>query len=240
MPTSDDRTFGPIGTRVLLDNDRVRVWELRLDPGDSSDLHHHALDYLMVQIEGDKVAARFEPDSEGTFAGAEYLEGPVSPGTAIFASAGGRETAINVGEQTFREIIVEVKADGDGGPPPGPPRLALGRTTTTPRWPSTPRCSASRSSPVPRWASPAAGSGPGTACRSTSSRMRSSSPPEGLISPSRPATWPARSSDCATRGCRGSRRVRAERWLPDLLRRSVRQPDRAQLPATGLRRAIHR
>lgn len=109
MPTSDDRTFGPIGTRVLLDNDRVRVWELRLDPGDSSDLHHHALDYLMVQIEGDKVAARFEPDSEGTFAGAEYLEGPVSPGTAIFASAGGRETAINIGEQTFREIIVEVK-----------------------------------------------------------------------------------------------------------------------------------
>ena len=126
MPTSDDRTFGPIGTRVLLDNDRVRVWELRLDPGDSSDLHHHALDYLMVQIEGDKVAARFEPDSEGTFAGAEYLDGPVSPGTAIFASAGGRETAINIGEQTFREIIVEVKETVTERPPPRPPRLALG------------------------------------------------------------------------------------------------------------------
>ncbi len=107
--TTDDRTFGDVGTKLILDNDKMRVWELELDPGASSDLHHHEHDYVMVQIAGDKVAANFEPDSEGTFAGADQLEGPVSPGTVIFAEAGGKETAVNTGTETFREIVVEVK-----------------------------------------------------------------------------------------------------------------------------------
>lgn len=110
MTAPVDRDFGDIGTRKLFDNDRLRVWELRLEPGDTSDLHHHEHDYVMVQIEGDTVAARFEPDTTGTFAGSDYLEGEVVPGRAIYASAGGKETAINVGTRTFREIIVEVKA----------------------------------------------------------------------------------------------------------------------------------
>lgn len=106
----DARTFGDVGTRLLLDNDQIRVWELLLEPGATSDLHHHENDYVMVQIEGDLIAARFEPDSTGTFAGAEYIEGAVQAGLAIYAEAGGRETAVNVGEQRFREIVVEIKA----------------------------------------------------------------------------------------------------------------------------------
>ena len=109
--TADDAQFGDIGTSLLLDNDQVRIWELRLEPGESSDLHHHGQDYVMVQIEGDKIAAQFEPETEGTFAGAGYLEGEVHPGLAIFARAGGRETAVNVGDRVFREVIVEVKSE---------------------------------------------------------------------------------------------------------------------------------
>ncbi len=108
--SQDARTYGDIGTNLLMENEQVRVWELHLEPGASSDLHHHANDYIMVQIEGDKIAARFEADSEGTFAGADYIEGDVVPGLAIFAEAGGRETAVNVGEKAFREVVVEVKA----------------------------------------------------------------------------------------------------------------------------------
>lgn len=92
-----------------MENDQIKVWRLRLNPGESSDLHHHELDYVMVQIAGDVVAARFEPDSTGTFAGSEYLEGVVKPGTAIYAEGGGRETAINVGEETFHEVVIELK-----------------------------------------------------------------------------------------------------------------------------------
>lgn len=35
MP-DDDRTFGAIGTKMLFENDRVRIWEVRLAPGDFS------------------------------------------------------------------------------------------------------------------------------------------------------------------------------------------------------------
>ena len=109
-PAPDERVFGDIGTRKLFDNDQMSVWELRLDPGQTSDLHRHDRDYVMVQIAGDRVAARFEPDTGGTFAGHDYLEGEVSPGAVVFARAGGIETAINVGDQPFHEVVVEMKS----------------------------------------------------------------------------------------------------------------------------------
>ena len=42
----------------------------RLDPGESSALHTHEHDYVMIQIAGDKVCADFEPDSQDEFNGA--------------------------------------------------------------------------------------------------------------------------------------------------------------------------
>ena len=109
----DDRVWGDVGTTLLFENDRVRVWELRLEPGQRSDLHHHASDYVMVQLAGDEVAAEFEPDSEDAFGGASLpertIKGLVSPGTVVWGSAGGKETAVNVGTETFREIVVELK-----------------------------------------------------------------------------------------------------------------------------------
>ncbi len=47
--------IGPGGGQIIFENDRVRVWELRLEPGERSDLHHHTADYLMVQLEGDEI-----------------------------------------------------------------------------------------------------------------------------------------------------------------------------------------
>ena len=62
---ADDREFGDIATKLLMENDRVRIWEMRLEPGERSKLHRHDSDYIMVQIAGDKMAADFEPDSGG-------------------------------------------------------------------------------------------------------------------------------------------------------------------------------
>lgn len=111
--SDDQRTWGNVGTTLLFENERVRVWELRLEPGERSDLHHHEHDYVMVQLEGDQVAAQFEADSADAFGGAQFpdrtIRGPVSPGTVVWGAAGGKETAINVGTHTFREIVVELK-----------------------------------------------------------------------------------------------------------------------------------
>jgi quercetin dioxygenase-like cupin family protein len=105
--TSDERVLGPVGSKVLFENDRVRVWEMRLAPGEESAIHRHELDYLLVQVTGDRVAAVPEPDTEGPFD--EYLEADLVPGAAVFIPRGGVETARNVGTQPFHEIIIELK-----------------------------------------------------------------------------------------------------------------------------------
>ena len=98
-----------VGSKLLFENERVRVWELRLEPGQLEALHEHKLDYVMIQIDGDKVAGEFEPDSGGPWGGESYVEGDVANGLVIFAGRGGRERAHNVGSKPFYEIIVELK-----------------------------------------------------------------------------------------------------------------------------------
>jgi hypothetical protein len=107
---ADERVFGDIATKLLMENDRVRIWEMRLEPGQKSDLHRHDLDYIMIQISGDRMAADFEPDSAGPWgADGARVEGDIAPGNVLYAERGGIETAINIGEQPFYEIVVELK-----------------------------------------------------------------------------------------------------------------------------------
>ena len=106
---ADGRQFGDIATKLLFENDRVRVWEMRLDPGQKSDLHRHDHDYLMIQVAGDRMAADFEPDSGGPWGHLGHVEGDVFPGNVLWSERGGIETAVNVGEQTFLEVVVELK-----------------------------------------------------------------------------------------------------------------------------------
>ncbi len=101
------RILGNVGTKLLLDNDRVRVWELDLAPGAESDVHRHDLDYLIVQIEGDRIAAVPEPDSGGKYT--EYIEVEATPGKVSYLTRGGIETAVNVGQRRYREILIELK-----------------------------------------------------------------------------------------------------------------------------------
>lgn len=106
---AEERQLGDIATKLLMENDRVRIWEMRLAPGQRSDLHRHDHDYIMIQVAGDKMAAQFEPDSGGEWVGLDYLEGDIAPGNVLYAKAGGIETAINVGNEEFYEIVVELK-----------------------------------------------------------------------------------------------------------------------------------
>lgn len=111
VPDTDEsatgRTLGGIGTRVLFEDDRVRIWELELSPGARSDVHRHELDYYLVQIAGDRIAVEPEPDSAGEYR--EYFAADVVPGVVVPMRRGGVETAVNVGEQRYHEIIVELK-----------------------------------------------------------------------------------------------------------------------------------
>jgi hypothetical protein len=105
---SDERKLGDVATKKLFENDRVRIWEMQLDPGETSDVHEHTLDYLLIQLEGDKIAGIFEPDTKGPYP-AGTVEGDVSPGATMYIERGGIETAKNTGRQPYREILVELK-----------------------------------------------------------------------------------------------------------------------------------
>jgi len=104
---SDQRSFGGVGNKLVYENDRVRVWELRLEPGEASPVHKHDLDHILIQIAGDKIALAPEPDTASRYK--DYMEADVLPGEVAFVRRGGVEVARNVGAQQYREIIVELK-----------------------------------------------------------------------------------------------------------------------------------
>jgi hypothetical protein len=44
--------LGEVGQRVLLENEHVRVWEIRLEPGETIDFHIHYHPYLVISLGG--------------------------------------------------------------------------------------------------------------------------------------------------------------------------------------------
>lgn len=113
-PTPGDRREGGLGeglgdvaTRVLFENDRVRVWVLELEPGARSERHRHDLDYLLVFLAGDRIGVEVDPGSRGPYR--ESFDFDVPVGRCVFVERGGVETAVNAGSERYREILIELK-----------------------------------------------------------------------------------------------------------------------------------
>ena len=107
IPKVEGSVEGPGGGDIIFENERVRITEMRLAPGERSALHTHTLDYMLIQVEGDRIAVEPHPETAG--ANDVYLEADVVPGATIFLERGGVETAVNVGKQPWREICIELK-----------------------------------------------------------------------------------------------------------------------------------
>jgi hypothetical protein len=102
-----ERQLGNVGSRVLFENERVRVWEMKLAPGERSDVHRHDLDYLLMFLAGDRIRVEPEPDTQGPYT--NELEFDVPVGHTVFVERGGVETAVNAGSEHYREILIELK-----------------------------------------------------------------------------------------------------------------------------------
>jgi hypothetical protein len=44
--------LGEVGQRIVLENEYVRVWEIRLEPGQTIDFHIHYHPYLVISLGG--------------------------------------------------------------------------------------------------------------------------------------------------------------------------------------------
>ncbi len=104
---AEQERYGDIATTLLFENKRVRIWEMRLEPGEDGELHRHELDHILVQISGDRMAVVPHPESKSIYN--EYLEADVVPGKHFYIERGGIEVARNIGKQAFHEILIELK-----------------------------------------------------------------------------------------------------------------------------------
>ena len=62
-----ERQLGDVGTRLVWENERVRIWEMVLAPGERSAVHEHTLDYLLIPLAGDRIGVEVEPDTAGAY-----------------------------------------------------------------------------------------------------------------------------------------------------------------------------
>ena len=98
----DGRVLGDVATRVILENDQVKIWEMDLQPGEESAEHRHDMDYILVILEGDRIAG-ISTD------GRDDVDAEVHPGLTVFVPKGGTEIARNTGAVRYREILIELK-----------------------------------------------------------------------------------------------------------------------------------
>jgi hypothetical protein len=94
-----------VGSKLLFENERVRVWDLRLAPGESTGLHAHHRDYFYVVI-GDGELEALNADGSllhrGTMQDGEVHYRDIDDEPAV-------HEAFNVGQKVWRNIIVELK-----------------------------------------------------------------------------------------------------------------------------------
>jgi beta-alanine degradation protein BauB len=103
-----DGPLGDVGTKLLHEDDQVKIWEMALAPGEETAPHRHEHDYILVIIEGDRIAGVPHVLSQG--ASAQYIEAEVQPGAWYKLEKGGIELARNIGEKFYRELVIALKA----------------------------------------------------------------------------------------------------------------------------------
>lgn len=98
------RTGSPeIGTAVLFENERVKIWDFVLEPGQAMPMHTHRRDHVIVVIEGGRLEVEYADGERRTF--------EPRPGDHHFGKVDGEDThdARNIGTTRYRNLIIELK-----------------------------------------------------------------------------------------------------------------------------------
>lgn len=95
--------LGPIGTKLLLTNDLVNVWEVRLEPGQAQGWHRHEFPYVILGLEkGTSRITNTEGQVRTALAGDD-------PGFAVFDPGGATHMLENVGSLRIVDRLIEFK-----------------------------------------------------------------------------------------------------------------------------------
>ena len=93
-----------LGTTLWFENDRIRVWEVLLEPGERGPFHSHTTNYFWTVVEEGRGLQRF---SDGTYVVRDYRLGETknldhSPDNSLI------HDLENVGSTTLRFVTVEL------------------------------------------------------------------------------------------------------------------------------------
>lgn len=110
-----DRTrYGPIATEVLYEDDQIRIWDQRLAHGEKTAPHRHENDYVLVDVEGERIGVAPLPGHDDR-AFDRPIELPVRRGQTYFVEKGSVEIAKNLGERPYRAVLIEFKESAREG-----------------------------------------------------------------------------------------------------------------------------
>jgi beta-alanine degradation protein BauB len=102
-----------VGGRLIFENDRVKVWEIRLAPGERLPAHRHVLDYFWTAV---NAGSSRQHTDDGTTREVSYEEGE----TRFFRFGQGEyllHDLENIGNGDLTFVTVELHRDADD---PGP------------------------------------------------------------------------------------------------------------------------
>jgi len=101
----------PIASKILYEDDEVRVWDQVIEAGETLGKHHHELDYVLVNVT-DTPPFEVEFFDENGNGKKQTFDFPDSRrGGSILIKKGHIEIARNLGPR-YRAILVELKEPG--------------------------------------------------------------------------------------------------------------------------------
>lgn len=95
-------SYGPVGTRVVFENDTVRVWEVDLAEGEEQALHRHEHSYLVIPLT--------EGRNEMRYPSGRLVHTNETPGMALWREPGEPHSLRNTTGARYRNMLVELKA----------------------------------------------------------------------------------------------------------------------------------
>lgn len=90
-----------VGTKLIFENERVKVWEFTLEPGESIEAHTHHHPYFFYPIEGSTL--------EVSRANGRVEQLKLEAGRVYYREAGDTHGAKNISATRFHEVLVELK-----------------------------------------------------------------------------------------------------------------------------------
>jgi hypothetical protein len=112
-----------VGTEVLFENERVRVWEMLLDPGETCVAHRHMHDHVILYAEPATIGSQVDAASV-----IQHVEDGLVSYRAVGPDGLPPHTITNVADTPSRHFVIELLGPSAADAPSGHQHNGRGRT----------------------------------------------------------------------------------------------------------------